>query len=130
MPAPATAPTVAIIGASRDRSKFGNKSVRAHQAAGYQVFPVNPKDSEVEGLACVASVADLRIQKIDRVSLYLPPAIAVKVLDELASLDVDEVWLNPGVADAAVRERAAELGLNAIEGCSIVDLGMSPSEFS
>ena len=130
MPALATAPTVAIIGASRDRSKFGNKSVRAHQAAGYQVFPVNPKDSDVEGLACVASVAELRIQKIDRVSLYLPPAIAVKVLDELASLDVDEVWLNPGVADAAVRERAAELGLNAIEGCSIVDLGMSPSEFS
>ena len=130
MPALATAPTVAIIGASRDRSKFGNKSVRAHQAAGYQVFPVNPKDSEVEGLACVASVADLRIQKIDRVSLYLPPAIAVKVLDELASLDVDEVWLNPCVAYAAVRERAPELVPNASQGCSIADLGMSPSEFS
>lgn len=125
-----SAPTVAIIGASRDRSKFGNKSLRAHQAAGYEVYPINPKDSEVEGLACFASLADLPVQKLDRVSLYLPPAVAVKVLDEVAAIDVEQVWLNPGVADAAVRERADELGLAVIDGCSIVDLGMSPSEFS
>ena len=39
-------PTVAIIGASTDRSKFGNKSVRAHLQQGYEVFPVNPKGGE------------------------------------------------------------------------------------
>jgi uncharacterized protein len=122
-------PTVAIIGASRDRHKFGNKSVRAHQAAGYQVYPVNPKDPEVEGLTSYPSLSDLPARKLDRVSIYLPPAVAVKVLDDIAELDVGEVWLNPGVADDAVRERGRKLGLNIIEGCSIVDLGRSPSEF-
>jgi len=122
-------PTVAIIGASRDRSKFGNKAVRAHQAAGYQVFPVNPKDREVEGLTCYPSLADLPVKSLDRVSLYLPPAIAVKVLDEIADIEAGEVWLNPGVADDAVRTRGQKLGLNVIEGCSIVDLGLSPSQF-
>ena len=123
------APTVAIIGASRDRNKFGNKSVRAHQAAGYQVYPVNPKDSEVEALTCYPSLGDLPVRSLDRVSLYLPPAIALKVLDDIAELEVGEVWLNPGVADEAVRERGRKLGLNVVEGCSIVDLGMSPAEF-
>jgi predicted CoA-binding protein len=122
-------PTVAIIGASGDRHKFGNKSVRAHQASGYQVYPVNPKDPEVEGLKCYPSLGDLPVRTLDRVSLYLPPAVAVKVLDEIAELEVAEVWLNPGVADEAVRQRGRKLGLNIIEGCSIVDLGRSPSEF-
>lgn len=124
-----SAPTVAIIGASGDRHKFGNKSVRAHQAAGYQVYPVNPKDAEVEGLPCYPSLSDLPVRKLDRVSLYVPPAVAVKVLDDVAELDVGEVWLNPGVADETVRARGRKLGLNIIEGCSIVDLGRSPSEF-
>ncbi|MFO1093012.1 MAG: CoA-binding protein [Planctomycetaceae bacterium] len=122
-------PTVAIIGASTDRSKFGNKSVRAHQAAGYQVFPVHPKETEVEGLVCYPSLADLPVKSLDRVSLYLPPAVAVKVLDEIADVETGEVWLNPGVSDEAVRTRAQKLGLNVIEGCSIVALGLSPSQF-
>jgi predicted CoA-binding protein len=124
-----SSPTVAIIGASRDRSKFGNKSVRAHQAAGYQVYPVHPKETDVEGLECYPSLSDVPVKSLDRISLYLPPAVAVKVLDEIADREVGEIWLNPGVADEAVRTRAAKLGLNVIEGCSIVDLGMSPSQF-
>jgi len=126
---PVSSPTVAIIGASKDRSKFGNKSVRAHQAAGYQVYPVHPKETDVEGLKCYSSLADLPVKSLDRVSLYLPPPLAVKVLDEIADLEVEEVWLNPGVADDAVRMRVQKLGLNVIEGCSIVDLGLSPSQF-
>jgi hypothetical protein len=42
--------SVAILGASADRSKYGNKAVRAYQQQGYTVFPINPKESEIEGL--------------------------------------------------------------------------------
>lgn len=123
------APTAAIIGASRQRHKFGNKSVRAHRAAGYQVYPVNPHETEVEGLPCYRSLAELPLARLDRVSLYVPPHVAVDVLDEIARIEACEVWLNPGVADERVRARAAELGLNVIEDCSIVDLGLSPEQF-
>ena len=46
--------TVVILGASADRSKYGNKAVRAFQQQGYAVYPVNPKEAEIEGLLAEA----------------------------------------------------------------------------
>jgi len=120
--------TVAILGASSDRSKFGNKSVRAHQKAGYRVFPVNPKETEIEGLTAYPNLAALP-EPVERISVYLPPPIATKILPEIAAAGAREVWFNPGAADDALLEKAAELGVPAIDGCSIVDLGLSPSQF-
>lgn len=122
-------PTVAILGASTDRSKFGNKSVRAHQQQGYEVYPVNPKGGEIEGLVACPSLADVPVEHLTRISVYLPPRIGITVLDEVAAKGCDELWLNPGSDDDEVIERARELGLNAIVGCSIVDVGVSPAQF-
>ena len=119
-------PTVAVVGASRDRSRFGNISVRAHLQQGYRVFPVNPNAAEVEGLPAFPSLSDLPTQQLDRITVYVPPDIGVELLDEIANVDVDEVWFNPGSADSSLRTRADELGLEIIEACSIVDLGISP----
>jgi len=119
-------PTVAVVGASRDRSKYGNISTRAHQQQGYQVFPVNPYAEQIEGLTAYASLAAIPIDSFDRVTVYLPPDQTVDLLDEIEQLQIDEVWLNPGSADADVRARAADLGVPVIEGCSIVDLGVTP----
>lgn len=122
-------PTCAILGASSDRSKYGNKSLRAHLKAGYEVFPVNPRAAEVEGLTAYASVQDIPVERLDRVSVYLPPAISETALDEVAAKGCDELWFNPGSDSPQVIEKAQALGLNAIRGCSIVDLGMTPGEF-
>lgn len=121
-----TRPTVAVIGASRDRSRFGNISVRAHLRQGYRVFPINPHATEIEGLTAFASLADLPVSSLDRITVYVPPETGIDLLDEIAEFDVDEIWFNPGSADANLRARAAELGLDMIEACSIVDLGISP----
>jgi uncharacterized protein len=123
-------PTVAIIGASSDRTKYGNKSVRAHQQMGYTVYPVNPKGGEIEGLKVYRTVAELPPGKIDRVSLYLPPIVGINALDEIAARRCDELWLNPGSDSPEVVEKAESLGLNVIQACSIVDLGMRPSQLS
>ena len=66
--------TVAVVGASADRSKYSNKSVRAHLAQGWTVYPVNPKGGEIEGLQAYPSITDVP-QPLDRVTLYLPPAV-------------------------------------------------------
>jgi predicted CoA-binding protein len=121
-------PTVAILGASADRSKYGNKSVRAHRQQGYTVYPVNPKGGEIEGLTTYKSLAEVPPGKLDRVSVYLPPAIGLQSLEEIAQRGCDELWLNPGSDDPQVVEKAKSLGLNVIQACSIVDLGMSPRE--
>ncbi len=119
---------VAVIGASGDRHKFGNKAVRAFRAAGETVVPINPNEAEVEGLRTYRSVLDVP-GPIDMATVYLPPAIAARVLDEIAQKQIGEVWLNPGADDDAVIDKGRALGLNVIVACSIVGIGMSPSRF-
>ena len=126
--------TIAIVGASADRAKFGNKAVRAYDAEGWEVWPVNPAAEQIEGHRVFASVDELP-DLPDRVSLYLKEAIALQVLDELAALEqrhgrtIFDVYLNPGVGRKAVRERADELGLNRVSRCSIRAIGRLPKEF-
>ncbi len=123
-------PTVAILGASADRAKFGNKSVRAHVQAGYDVYPVNPAGGAIEGLPVSRSLGDVPVERLDRISVYLRPEISLAALPEIAlKARSAEVWFNPGTANPAVLAKAAELGLHAIHGCSIVNLGLSPSQF-
>jgi predicted CoA-binding protein len=119
-------PSVAILGASTDRSKFGNKAVRAFVQQGFDVYPVNPKVTEIEGLRTYPRLADVPARPLDRVSVYLPPQVGIKLLDEIAKSGAKEVWLNPGTASDELLARAEELGLNVIQACSIVAVGISP----
>lgn len=118
-------PRVAIVGASADRWKFGNRSIHAHAAAGWEVVPVNPKGGEIEGRAVARTLAAVA-PPLDRVSVYLPPATTFALLPELAACGAGEVWFNPGSADAHVLAEARRLGIAAIDGCSIVDVGGDP----
>lgn len=120
-------PTVAILGASSDRSKFGNKSVRAHLARGYDVYPINPKGGMIEGLPVCASLANVPVRQLDRISVYLPPPVLLSVLDQVAAKGCKELWFNPGSDSDEVVARARELGLDPIVACSIVDLDISPN---
>ena len=69
--------TVAIIGASSDRQKFGNKAVRAFREQGYQVYPVNPKEPEIEGLPAYKSIADVP-GRPEMITVYVPPPVLMK----------------------------------------------------
>lgn len=113
-------PTVAIIGASADQNKFSNKSIHAHLRAGYDVYPVNPKEEMIEGLKCYKSIAEIPVA-LDRVSLYLPPPVGVKILDDIAKKGCQELWVNPGADSPELIEKAQALGLNPIVACSFMD---------
>jgi predicted CoA-binding protein len=118
--------TVAVIGASADQTKFGNKAVRAYVQQGYQVYPVNPKATEIEGLPAFPSISAVPVRP-ELVSVYLPPPLVLKVLPEIAAKGCDELWLNPGTESPEVLAEAERLGLNVIQACSIVGVGLSPS---
>ena len=117
--------TVAILGASNDRSKFGNKAVRAFRQQGYTVYPVNPKEAEIEGLPAFKSIADVP-GRPEMVSVYLAPAVVLKILPDIAARGCDELWLNPGTDSEEIVAEAARLGLNIIRACSIVSVGVAP----
>jgi len=118
--------SVAIIGASNDRNKFGNKAVRAFLSQGYQVFPVNPREQHIEGLPAFPSIREIP-RRPDLVSVYLHPEVLIGALPEIAAKGCDELWLNPGTESDAVLAEAQRLGFNVIQACSIVGVGVSPA---
>ena len=120
--------TVAILGASINREKFGNKAVRAFRQQGYTVFPVNSKSDEMEGLPAYRSIADVPVRPA-MVSVYLPPPVLLKILPAIAAKGCDELWLNPGTESDEVLAEAKRLGLKVIQACSILGVGASPKAF-
>jgi predicted CoA-binding protein len=112
-------PSIAVIGASNDRGKYGNRAVRAYQAQGWTVYPVNPHEKVIEGLPAYASVAALP-GPVDRASLYVPAAVGIGLLEAIAGRGAKELWVNPGSGSPELLARAAALGLAAVEACSII----------
>ena len=117
--------TVAVLGASNNRQKYGNKAVRAYVSQGYRVYPVNPTETEVEGLPAYRSILDVP-ERPNLISVYVPPPVLRKLLPEIAAKGCDELWLNPGTESADALAEAERLGLNVIQACSILGVGVSP----
>ena len=120
--------TVAVIGASSNRRKYGNKALRAYLHQGYTVIPINPHESEIEGHKAYASVLDVP-GPIDMATVYVPGDIGVTVMDDIAKKGIAEVWLNPGADDRPVVDRAHALGLKTVLACSIMGIGESPGMY-
>ena len=120
--------TVAILGASTDRGKYSNKAIRAYAAQSWDVYPVNPKGGEIEGLPVYASLEEIPVP-IDRVSVYLPPAVGVKAMASVAKIKPAELFINPGAESDELVTEARRLGLDPILACSIIEIGLNPSAF-
>jgi predicted CoA-binding protein len=117
--------TVAVIGASNDPSRYGNMAVRAFRRAGFQVFPVNPTEPTIEGLKAFPTINEVPAE-LDTVTIYVRPAVLVKLLPDIAQKGCKDLWLNPGTVSDTVLAEVKKLGLNAIQGCSILAIGQSP----
>lgn len=115
------AKTIAVIGASSNRHKFGNKALRIFAQRGFTVLAINPNEAEVEGYRTYPSVLDVP-GPIDLATVYVPPDVGIRVMDEIAQKGIGEVWLNPGADGHRVVARAKALGLNTIQACSIMSI--------
>ncbi len=116
---------VAVIGASSDPRKFGNRAVRAFRRQGYKVIPINPHEAQVEGLKTYPSVLDVP-DPIDMATFYVPPEIGETVIREVASKKIPEVWLNPGSESEELIRLARSLKVEPIVACSILGIGENP----
>jgi len=118
----------AVVGASTDRSKYGNKVLRCYQQHDLEVYPINPKAPEVEGLHAYVSLAALP-RKVTGISVITPPAVTASVVQEAIHAGVKRIWMQPGAEDPAAIRAAEDAGLEVIAGgpCLLVVLGYKES---
>lgn len=119
--------SIAVIGASNKRNKFGNKAVRAYLQKGYTVYPIHPLQESIEGIKAYKSVLDIP-QDIDTATFYVPPSVGLKVVEEVAKKGIKQIYLNPGAESEELVRKAKALGLKVIQACSIFSIGISPAE--
>ncbi|WP_321394263.1 CoA-binding protein [uncultured Desulfuromusa sp.] len=117
-------PVFGIVGASANRDKYGNKVLRCYQQNKLQAIPVNPTETEIEGLACVASVASLP-DDVQSLSIITPPKITEKVVEQAAAHGIKNIWMQIGSESPAAIQYCEEQGLNVIAdgSCVLVVLG-------
>jgi predicted CoA-binding protein len=114
----------AVVGASRDRDKYGNKVLRCYLQHGRRVFPVNPQAAQIEGLAAYGDLGTLP-EPVHGISVITPPRISEWVIEQAAALGIERVWMQPGAESIAAIARAEAAGMSVIAdgSCILVELG-------
>ena len=114
-------PLIAIVGATDTPGKYGGIIYRDLKSKGYRVVGVNPGREMLDGDAVFKTLADLP-ERPDIVNIVVPPPRTMRVLDAAAEIEDVAVWIQPGAADDAVRQRVAELGIPAlIDACIMIE---------
>lgn len=114
----------AVVGASRDRNKYGNKVLRCYMQHGRPVYPVNPHAAAVEGLTAYPDLSALPVA-VHGISIITPPHITAAVVAETAAAGIGHLWMQPGAESRQAIDRAEALGLSVVAdgACILVVLG-------
>jgi uncharacterized protein len=114
----------AVVGASSDRSKYGNKVLRCYLQHGMTVFGVNPREKEVEGALCVASVSELP-PDVKSLSVVTPPQVTERIVKEAIAHGIENIWMQPGAESTLAIQECEKSGVNVIGdgSCILVKLG-------
>jgi predicted CoA-binding protein len=109
----------AVVGASRDPSRWGHRIFAELVRGGYTVYPVNPSADEVLGRRAYPSLRDLP-ETPEVVEFVTPPAVTERVLEDCAALGIGLVWLQPGAGSEAAARYCREHGIAAIDSACLM----------
>ncbi len=114
----------AVLGATTVRSKYGNKVLRVYQQNNLQVYPVNRKGGEIEGLQAYTTLSEIP-EPVHGISIITPPKITEQLVDEAIEQCIWHIWMQPGAESDAAVEKAEAAGINVIANgaCILVILG-------
>ncbi|KAJ2077889.1 hypothetical protein H4R24_004855 [Coemansia sp. RSA 988] len=119
-----TSKAFAVVGASANKAKYGNKVLCWYLDMGLPVTPINPTTHDIEGLPCIKSLAELSSNANDSsvklhqisVSVITPPRISEQILRQAAAIGIGHLWFQPGSEPDRLNALATELGVNVIGG--------------
>lgn len=117
---------IAVVGASNDRDKFGNKVFRRLKEKGLTVYPVNPKTDSVEGVKSYPTLKDLP-EKVEGIVLVVPPAVTDKIVQEAFDAGIERIWMQPGAESPDAVKRCEEKGICYIDReCIMIKINERP----
>ena len=113
----------AVVGASANRHKYGNKVLRAYLNAGRKAIPVHPSEDQIEGIAASADLPSIP-EKVDAISIITPPQVTETIIIQAVKCGIKHVWIQPGAESDMALSLAYENHINVIaEGpCILVTL--------
>src|SRR5688500_5854934 len=103
----------AVVGASSNREKYGNKVLRCYLQNGRKVFAVNPHEAEVEGVRCHPDLAALP-EPVHGISIITPPPVTERIVADAIAAGIQHLWMQPGAESAKAVRDARDHGLSVI----------------
>lgn len=93
----------AVVGASNNQEKYGYKVFKDLLNAWYKVVPVHPNEREILWTKVSSRLSEVK-EHIDRVIFVTQPVVTEKILEEVKTLGIKNVWLQPGAqSDKAIQ---------------------------
>lgn len=114
----------AVIGASTNREKYGNKVLRCYLQHQLTAYPVNPRAKVIEGITCYEDISSLPAE-VKSISVITPPAITEKIVDDAINKGILNIWMQPGAESAVAVKKCQDAHINVIAdgSCILVALG-------
>ena len=108
----------AIVGATDNPQKYGYHIFKNLRNRGYEVYPVNPRLNELEGVRCYPSLTDIPI-KVDVVDFVVPPKVTRQILRECKRLGLNRIWMQPGSESEAAIDFCKDNNLKVVHGVCV-----------
>jgi uncharacterized protein len=109
----------AVVGATDNPEKYGNQIVKNLKKRGYEVYPINPKLKQLEGMKCYASLDEIPL-KADVVDFVVPPVVTEAILKDCQRLELSRIWLQPGSESQAAIAFCRENNLKVVHGVCVM----------
>ncbi len=112
---------IAIVGASNNKEKYGNRIYIDLRSSGYKVIPINPKEEFIEGDKCYKSILDYP-GEINTLDMVVPASTGMKVLDEAKKKGIKNIWFQPGSESEEAIAKAKSYGMNVVSNaCMMIE---------
>lgn len=125
-----TSEAYAVVGASSNREKYGNKVLRVYLQKHKKVYPINPHEKSIEGVDCLPDIKSLPTN-VKSISIITPPSVTEKVVVEAIAKGIKNIWMQPGAENNEAIKLCETNGINVIAKgpCILVTLGFHESAF-
>ena len=110
---------IAVAGVARGTGSAANPVYRKLRDSGYEVFPVNPNTSQVEGVTCYPDLESIP-GSLDGVVVATHPDVSVQIVEQAAARQVRRIWFHrsfgQGSVSPAAVQACAKRGIACIVG--------------